>query len=166
MPVVFNSLPPMSLWWLRPLLAFTWMDMLGINVDDGSYGIGHSTSKMTLFKRLQRMSIILRQELGETRKASWSFQTHFMSNLVDHKVNIVDDFLWENFQEHTHVDQLWASFCDKSRGKPGEQVKALRHIACPPLSMKISPLLLFWWRAHNQSCRFVFDENREIDLTD
>ena len=57
-------------------------------------------------------------------------------------------------------------FCDKSRGKPGEQVKALRHIACPPLSMKISPLLLFWWRAHNQSCRFVFDENHEIDLTD
>ena len=113
--------------WLRPLLAFTWMDMLGINFEDGSYGIGHSTSKMSIF---------LRQELGETRKAGWSFQTHFMSNLVDHKVNIVDDFLWENFQEHTHVDQLWASFCDKSRGKPGEQVKALRHMTCPPLSMR------------------------------
>ena len=32
------------------------------------------------------------------------------------------------------VYNRWASFCDKSWGKPGKQVKAFRHIACPTLS--------------------------------
>ena len=63
-PMVFNPLPPMFLRWLRPLLAFTWMDMLGINLDYGSRRISHSTSKMTLCKSLQDMSIVQKRSLN------------------------------------------------------------------------------------------------------
>ncbi len=45
-----------------------------------------STSKMTLFKSLQEMSIICDKSWGQPGKHV-SFQTHFMSDLVDEEFN-------------------------------------------------------------------------------
>ena len=39
----------------------------------------------------------------------------------------------------------WASFCDKSWGRPGKQVEAFRHISCPILSIISLTLLMIFF---------------------
>ena len=146
-PMVFNPFTPMFMRWLRPLLAFTWMDMLGINLDYGSHRISHSTSKMTLCKSLQDMGIICDKSWGQPGKHV-SFQTHFMSNLVNDEFNmllVLDEdpkiiHIQINFEHH-----LWQEL-----GATRKASYAFRHMSCPTLSMTNLTMVL------------VFDEDFKI----
>ena len=160
--------------WLRPLLAFTWMDMLGINLGNGSHGISHSMSKMTLCER-----------------------DHWTCNCRSVEGNLYSpsdaDGSWQGSQYYAQTCSQSLEYCcsDKSWGQPGKHVTlsdtfhvqpcprrsqtftvlqtlllrqelgatrkasyAFRHMSCPTLSMTSLTMLL------------VFDEDFKITHTD
>ena len=50
----------------------------------------------------------------------------------------------------------WASFCDKSWGRPGKQVEAFRHISCPILSIiRLTLLMIFFGKTFKSTYMLI-----------